>query len=323
MRALVLDERLQFRPDYPDPRPSPGEALIRVRVAGICRTDLELARGYMGFRGIPGHEFVGEVLRARDASLVGSRVVGEINCPCGACRLCRVGLGRHCPDRTVLGIQARPGAFADLVLLPEANLLVIPEDLPDEEAVFAEPLAAALEILEQVHVGPDARVAVLGDGKLGLLAAQVVARTGARTVLFGRHPEKMAVVRGAGIRTVLAGTDPELGPRPFDVVVEATGSWAGLEDARNLLRPRGVLVLKSTLAASANLNLSWLVVDEITLVGSRCGPFQPAVRLLESGAVRTRELIGGLYPFERWETAFREAAAPGAMKVLLDLRGGC
>jgi alcohol dehydrogenase len=320
MRALVLGDDVRFETDYPDPEVRKGETLIRVRLAGICRTDIELVRGYMGFRGVLGHEFVGDVVRTDRESLAGKRVVGEINCPCDVCELCRRGLGSHCSNRTVLGILGRDGAFADHLVLPDGNLHIVPDGVPDEEAVFAEPLAAALEILEQVHLQPGWRVAVLGDGKLGLLVAQVLNRTGCDITLYGHHQENMALVEDVGIRTLNAREDTQQRQRAFKVVVDATGSWEGLELARNLLRPRGLLVLKSTLAAGRDLNLSWLVVDEITLVGSRCGPFAPAIRLLASRGIRTTPLIEARFPVEQWEAAFRRATTPGAKKVLLDMQ---
>lgn len=320
MRALVFDGSLGFERDYPQPKPSEGEALIRVGLAGICRTDIELTRGYMGFRGIPGHEFVGQVVDAGVGHIVGKRVVGEINCSCGVCELCRGGLDRHCPNRTVLGILGRDGVFADFTVLPEGNLHVVPDAIADEEAVFTEPLAAALEILEQVHIAPDWRIAVLGDGKLGLLIAQVLLASGAEVAIWGHHRAKMGFLEELGARAFLAQEAVNDRAHNFDVVVEATGSWDGLELARILLRPRGTLVLKSTLAAGKDLNLSWLVIEEITVVGSRCGPFLPALRLLSQGAIRTRELIDGKYPIDRWQEAFGRATSPGTKKILLDMR---
>jgi alcohol dehydrogenase len=316
MRALLLDGSLRLDPDYPDPEPGPGEILVRVRKAGICRTDVELAEGYMSFRGIPGHEFVGEIAAGERK---GERVVGEINCPCGECPLCRRDLGRHCPDRSVLGILGRDGAFAELLTLPEGNLHTVPPSVSDEVAVFTEPLAAALEILEQVHVEPGTRTAVLGDGKLGLLAAQVLHLAGTPVTLFGRHPEKMAPLDGPGLETVTA---EEAGDRAasYDLVVEATGSWEGLEEAGRLVVPRGTIVLKSTLAAGSEFNLSPLVVNEVTVVGSRCGPFAPALRLLERGEIRTGFLLDETYRLEDWEKAFERARTRGARTVLIDMQ---
>jgi len=316
MRALLLDGTLDFVSDYPRPVPGSGEVLVRVRKAGICRTDLELAKGYMGFRGVPGHEFVGEIA---EGERKGERVVGEINCPCGNCALCRRGLGRHCPVRTVLGIQGRDGAFADFLVLPAANLHSVPESVADEVAVFTEPLAAALEILEQVHVQPEARIAVLGDGKLGLLVAQVLRLAGAPVTLVGRHPDKMAPLGHLGVETVTAGGMKDRGGS-YDLVVEATGSWEGFEEAGRLVVPRGTIVLKSTLAVGSEFNLSPLVVNEITVVGSRCGPFAPALRLLARDEIRTGFLIDEVLPLGEWKRAFERAGTPGAKKVLIDMQ---
>jgi len=320
MRALVLDGTLRFVSDYPDPKPGTGECLVGVRKAGICRTDIELTRGYMDFRGIPGHEFVGEVL-AGPPNLQRRRVVGEINCPCGRCRMCRRGLGRHCPNRTVLGIQGRDGAFAEFLVLPEDNLHPVPDSIPDAVAVFTEPLAAALEIPEQVRIEPDSGIAVLGDGKLGILVAQVLNRTGARVTIWGHHREKMAPLEPLGVETRVAGEEPVVPSGEYDLAVEATGSWDGFALARDLVRPRGTIVLKSTLAAGSEINLSTVVVNELTVVGSRCGPFAPALRLLERGEVRTDFLVDAEFPFSQWERAFERANAPGAGKILIDMQG--
>ncbi|MDA8164508.1 MAG: alcohol dehydrogenase catalytic domain-containing protein [Desulfobacteraceae bacterium] len=318
MRALVLDGGLRLAADYPRPRPAPGEALVRVLLAGICGTDLELARGYLRFRGVPGHEFVGvvEEVNGPEAGLVGRRVVGEINLGCGKCGFCRRGLGNHCPDRRVLGILSKDGAFADYLALPVANLHPVPEGVADEEAVFTEPLAAAFEVPEQLHLRPSAEVLVMGDGRLGLLLAQVLRLGGAAVTLLGRHPEKLAIAGGRGIATLLSG---ELSAgAAFETVVEATGSAAGLRQALTLVRPRGTLVLKSTVAGPPVLDPTPLVLNEITLLGSRCGPFGPALRALAARQVAVRPLIAGTYPLARAVEAF--AAAPGALKVLLDLR---
>lgn len=315
MRALHFDQTLQYLPDAPDPEPPPGEVLIRTRLAGICNTDLEIMRGYFGFVGILGHEFVGEVVRADDSpALVGQRVVGEINAYCGDCPTCRRGDPTHCPRRTTLGIAGRNGAMADYFSLPSKLLYPVPASIPDEWAVFTEPLAAACEITEQVHLRPTDRVIVLGDGKLGLLIAQVLQLTGCDLLAVGRHPEKLAILERRGIPTQLAGEAVEPGA---DVVVEATGSAAGFAAARSLIRPRGTLVIKSTFHGEVTLNLSMVVVDEITLVGSRCGPFPAALRLLEQRLVDVESLIQGSYPLEEGVAAFERAATPGVLKVLL------
>jgi threonine dehydrogenase-like Zn-dependent dehydrogenase len=317
VQALVYDgEVLQLREDYPRPVPPPGEALVRVRLAGICNTDLEIVRGYMGFRGVLGHEFVGTVEEAEDRSLIGQRVVGEINAYCGECPTCRAGRPTHCPHRTTLGIWGRDGAFAEYLTLPVRNLHKVPDTISDEEAVFTEPLAAALEILEQVHLRPTDRVVVLGDGKLGLLVAQVLALMGCDLLAVGRHREKLAILARRGIPTLL---EAEAEGLAADVVVECTGRPEGFAAARRILRPRGMLVLKSTYHGGVEADLTGLVVDEITLVGSRCGPFPPALRLLQRGLVDVQPLISAVYPLDRGMEAFARAAEPGVLKVLLQV----
>jgi threonine dehydrogenase-like Zn-dependent dehydrogenase len=316
MRALLLDEGLQVVEDYPTPEPAPGEALIHIRVAGICNTDLELAAGYQQFRGVPGHEFVGVVERAPDAeSWEGRRVVGDINATCGECTTCRAGRSTHCPNRTTLGINGRNGAFAEYLTLPVRNLHLVPTSIPDEIAVFTEPLAAACEILEQVHVRPTDRVVVLGDGKLGLLCAQVLALTGCDLTAIGRHKEKLDILTQYGVHTTL---DSDSLARSADLVVEATGRPKGYGAARRLVRPRGTIVLKSTYHGSIDADLTMAVVDEITLVGSRCGPFAPALRLLEQRLVNVIQLIQARYRLADAVTAFEHAAQRGALKVLVD-----
>ncbi len=314
MKALVYDGTLRLRDDYPLPALVPGEALVRVRLAGICNTDLEIVRGYMGFRGVLGHEFVGVVEDCADPSLIGQRVVGEINAHCGECSFCRAGMPTHCPNRTTLGIWGRDGAFAEYLTLPIRNLHIVPDEIPDEEAVFTEPLAAALEILEQVPIRPTQRVVVLGDGKLGLLVAQVLALTGCDLLVVGHHAEKLAILARREIATAREG---EVDGPPADIVVECTGRPEGFAVAKHLLRPRGTLVLKSTYHGRVEADLTSLVVDEITLVGSRCGPFPPALRLLQHRWVDVRPLIGATYPLEDGIAAFARAAEPGMLKVLL------
>ncbi len=315
MRALMLDQTLQWA-DCPAPELQPGAALIRVRMAGICNTDLELLQGYAQFRGIPGHEFVGEVVRAPDApEWEGRRVVGAINVTCGECRMCRAGYLTHCLNREALGIRKRNGAFAEYLALPVRNLYAAPEALPDDVAVFAEPLAAACEILDQVHIRPSDRVVVIGDGKLGLLCAQVLALTGCDLTLLGHHREKLDIVARAGIATALSADDLAPGA---DVVVEATGHPGGYAVARRLVRPRGVIALKSTYHDDFQADLTAVVVDEVTLIGSRCGPFPPALRLLERGLVDVRPLIHARYAFGDALAAFAHAVRPGALKILLD-----
>ncbi len=320
MRALYLDGPLSLR-DLPRPTPAAGEALIRVTLAGICNTDVELARGYMAFQGVPGHEFVGVVEAAPDPTWVGVRVVGEINAFCGDCETCYAGRPTHCPHRTTLGIAGRDGAFAEYLCLPLRNLHRVPDNVSDEQAVFTEPLAAALEILEQIHLRPTDRVIVLGDGKLGLLVAQVLAAA-ADVTAIGRHPNKLDILARQGIRVSVGGEGVAPGA---DVVVEATGNVDGFRLARRLVRPRGTLVLKSTFAGNlaSLLNgegmnfLSALVVDEIALIGSRCGPFAPALRLLADGRVDVESLIHARYPLADGLAAFNHAQQPGVLKVLV------
>jgi alcohol dehydrogenase len=290
-------------------------ALIRLLCGGICNTDLELQHGYYGFRGTPGHEFVGEVVEADDSSLLGRRVVGEINLNCGQCDWCARGLGRHCPRRTVLGIVKHPGAFSELFTLPERNLHVVPDSMPTDQAVFTEPLAAACEILDQVKIHRGAVVAVLGDGKLGLLVCQVLLAHGAQAHLFGRHREKLRIAARAGAETRLASTRSPAAA--YDWIVEATGSPQGLTEAIRMVRPRGTVILKSTVHGIVGIDTAAAVVNEITLIGSRCGRFELALRLLASGRIRVDELISERLPLHDAARAFQRAARPGTLKVLL------
>ena len=293
-----------------------GEALVRVALSGICNTDVEIVRGYAGFEGTIGHEFVGVVESALDGSLIGRRVVGEINAGCGHCPLCAAGDSRHCPNRTVLGIVGRDGAHAEFLRLPVVNLLQVPDEIADERAVFAEPLAAAWGITERAHVSAETRLAVIGDGKLGLLCAQALALTGAPTLLIGKHPEKLKIADARGIET--ATLDQVKGrEREFDVVVEASGSESGFALALALSRPRGVLVLKSTFHGSTNIDAARIVVDEISVMGSRCGRFAPALDLLKNNAVDVESLISEEYRLADGVRAMRRATEAGVIKVLL------
>ena len=313
----MLDSgRLALR-DRPTPVAGPGEALIRVAMAGVCNTDLEIARGYMGFSGVLGHELCGVIESCPDVRFIGRRVAGEINLSCGACELCARGLARHCPKRTVMGIAGKDGCFAEYVTLPMANLHLLPDELSDERACFVEPTAAAFEVLEQVMVLGRDRVAVLGDGKLGLLIAQVLESTGCALTLVGHHASKLELARNAGIETADIAS---LARKSFDVVVEATGSPSGLRAAVELVRPRGTVVLKSTYHGKVEFDAAPLVIDEITVVGSRCGPFERAIPALASGLVRPDALIEAVIPLANAASAFERAAQPGALKVLLDMR---
>lgn len=293
-----------------------AEATVRVTLSGICNTDVEIVRGYAGFEGTIGHEFVGVVESAPDESLLGRRVVGEINAGCGRCPLCLSGDARHCPERTVLGIHGRDGAHAEFLQLPVVNLLPVPDDVADEHAVFCEPLAAAFGITERVALTKETRVAVIGDGKLGLLSAQALALTGASILLIGKHPEKLRIIAKRGVETI---TLDKIGgrTREFDVVVEASGSESGFQLALDLLRPRGVLVLKSTFHGTTQVDAARIVVDEISVVGSRCGRFAPALDLLKTGAVDVGSLISEEYSLTEGVRAMKRATEPGVIKVLL------
>ena len=316
MRALFFQRRLKYRRDYPTPKRAEGEALIRVLQAGICNTDIEIVRGYMPFQGVLGHEFVGVVEEAGDKTWICKRVVGEINCPCRQCEYCRQGLGNHCPNRKVLGILGKDGAFADYLTLPLANLHELPTGISNLQAVFVEPIASAFRILEQVDIGPNDRVAVLGDGKLGLLVAQVLAGTGCELTAIGRHPEKLKTLERKKIKTLLV---QEVTHQLFDLCVECTGSPGGLEMALGLTRPTGKIVLKSTFAGGERLNLSQLVVNEVVLLGSRCGPFKRAIKALKEGAVEVDNMVAKVYNLEEAIKAFGLASRKGVLKVVLDM----
>ncbi|MBW2456441.1 MAG: alcohol dehydrogenase catalytic domain-containing protein [Deltaproteobacteria bacterium] len=315
MQALWFDGDEPAVVDRPEPERGAGYALIRPSLAGICNTDLEIVRGYLGFRGILGHELVGQVVQGPDR-WVGRRVVSEINFACGSCPMCQQGLGRHCPTRTVMGIAGQDGAFAELVAVPVANLHAVPDEVSDEHAVFAEPLAAAFEILEQLDLGPGVEVTVLGDGKLGLLCAQVVAGSGAAVLAVGHHAEHLAILRDRGIDTALLD---QWDHAARDVVVEATGTLSGFTMAVGATRPRGSVVLKSTLAAQATVDLAPLVIDEISVVGSRCGPFAPALEALATRRISVAPLVVARYPLAEGVAALERAARPGTLKVVLEM----
>ena len=315
MRAVWLENGGVEVRDVPEPERRHGFATLRLLAAGICNTDLELRRGYYGFRGTPGHEFVAEVVNADTPAWAGKRVVGEINLACKTCEWCARGIGRHCPDRTVLGIVKHPGAFADLLTLPESNLHEVPANIPTEQAVFVEPLAAACEILEQVDIPAGAPVAVLGDGKLGLLIAQVLSAHGARVHQFGRHREKLRIAEAAGVTTEIAGE--HLPKAEYGWVVDATGSPAGLRQAVTMTRPRGTVILKSTVHGEVTVDTAAVIVNEITLTGSRCGRFEPALELLAQRKVFVEPLLSASFALDRAPQAFDCAATSGMLKVLL------
>jgi threonine dehydrogenase-like Zn-dependent dehydrogenase len=317
MRALRVADGKASLADVPDPE-ARGEAIVRVTMSGICNTDLEIAGGYAGFRGTIGHEFVGVVEASGGGSLAaGTRVVGEINAGCGTCARCERGDPRHCATRTVLGIVGRDGAHADLLALPARNLIAVPASISDRAAVFVEPLAAACGVLERAPLSLGMRVAVIGDGKLGLLCARVLAAAGAAPLLVGKHERKRAFAERSGIETSTID-DARARGRIFDVVVEASGGASGFELALDLLRPQGTLVLKSTFHGATPVDAARIVVEEITVVGSRCGRFAPALDLLARGAVVVEDLISEVMPLDRAESAMQHAAAPGVLKILLD-----
>ncbi len=317
MRALVFNQSLSYQPRHPDPASSLGDTLIRVRQAGICATDLEITKGYMGFTGVLGHEFVGEVVSSSDKDLVSQRVVGEINVVCGRCDLCQSGLSNHCRNRSVLGILKHDGAFAEFIRLPAMNLHVVPKSVDDDAAVFVEPLAAAFQVLKQIKLDGRKWVTVLGDGRLGLLVAQVLRNVDCPVRVIGKHPDKLAICEKWGIRSrPLADINPR---HDQDVVIDCTGSASGFEMAMAMVRPRGTIVLKSTAAQGKPLNLAPLVIDEINVIGSRCGPFREALRALAEKSVDVVSLINRRMRLEQGVEAIEYAGRPGVLKVLLTI----
>jgi threonine dehydrogenase-like Zn-dependent dehydrogenase len=314
MRAIVLDDRVMVQESRPAPNPGDGEVLVRVRCAGICETDLQLIKGYMGFRGVLGHEFVGV---AESGPMAGRRVVGEINCACWTCATCRRGLHTHCPNRTVLGILNHDGAFADLIAVPQRNLHAVPDSLSDEIAVFTEPVAAAFQIPAQVPIRTQDRIIVLGDGRLGNLCGQVLARLSNHVLVIGKHPQKLTLLKTFGLSTALV-SEP-LDERSADIVVDCTGSETGLPTALKLVRPRGTIVLKTTVAGTQTLAWAPFVIDEVTLVGSRCGPFDQAITALENGEVNVQPLISERFDLSKGIEALERAQAKSVLKVLLNV----
>lgn len=312
MRAVLFDERLRFSDEETLRAARPDEIIVDVVKAGICETDLQLCRGYMGFKGILGHEFVGI---ARSGKFAGQRVVGEINCSCHVCELCRKGLANHCSTRTVVGILAHDGAFADQVLIPEVNLHAVPETLSDDDAVFVEPVAAACRIPQQIDLRGNERVTILGDGRLGNLCAQVLKYHGCQVSVVGKHDFKLNILRALGIDGILLeNVRPD---RSSDIVVDCTGSPSGLPLALQLVRPCGTIVQKTTVAAETTMHMAPIVIDEISLLGSRCGPFDEALRLLAAGVVQVKPLLSAEYPIEDAMKAFEHAVRKDALKVLL------
>jgi threonine dehydrogenase-like Zn-dependent dehydrogenase len=316
MRALYLDRGGPvLRRDYPDPVPAPGEIRVRMTLAGICGTDLELIRGYMGYRGVPGHEFVGIVDGGDNPALRGQRVVGEINAACGHCSSCQTGMERHCPNRTVLGILGRDGAFAEYLTLPDRNLIPLPPSISDEVAVMVEPVAAACEIFKQTALGNDEKLLVLGDGRLGAIVAGVLRAYGYNPLVGGHHRDKLARLAAMGFATAAtAALDPG-----FDTVIDCTGHPSGFPQALGLVRPRGRIILKSTAAADAPLNLAPVVINEITVIGSRCGRFAPAIKLLAEARFDPRPLISARYSLDDALDALDAAADRRNFKILLQV----
>ncbi len=317
MRALVWNGDELAVEQRPRPQIAPQEALVAVELAGVCSTDLEIARGYMGFTGTLGHEFVGRVAEG-PSEWVGRRVVSEINFGCGRCTECRAGDGRHCEHRRVLGILDADGAFAEFVRVPVANLHAVPDRVANEAAVFCEPVAAAFEILEQLPLRKGQPTTILGDGKLGLLVAQVLCDAGARVLCVGRHPENLEILSSLGIETQLLESWQGNHRNSAEVVVEATGNSTGFSLALDAVRPRGTLVLKTTLATSPEIDLSPIVIDEIHVLGSRCGPFEPALESLAQGRIQVAPLVATRIPLDRADKALARAGEPGTRKVLID-----
>lgn len=321
MRAVVFDKGLKLDKNYPKPLPQKGEALIRVSLAGICNTDYEITKGYMGYKGILGHEFVGivEDVNEADKSWIGKRVVAEISWGCDEpdCEWCAKKNYRHCPNRHTIGIWKKDGCFADYITLPTNILFEVPDNVPDEQAVFVEPLAAACEITEQLHIEPMKKVLVLGDGKLGLTTALALNAFNLDVLLVGKHQNKLDIASKQGVKTILL--DKFTPEKIYDVVVEATGTASGFETSMQLTKPRGVLVLKSTVATGKELNLAPIVIDEITVLGSRCGQFPPALRLLKNNRIDFKPFISGIYSINEAIDAFEKNKQKDTLKVLIKM----
>lgn len=320
MKALIFNGTLKLENDYLKPTPKENEVLIKTTMVGICNTDYEITKGYMGYNGVLGHEFVGIVDSVGSnvsKSLIGKRVVGEINCACNNCSWCNQGLQRHCPDRSTLGIWKKDGCFSEFFTLPKENVIEISDNIDDITATFTEPLAAAYEIIEQLHIKPDSKVAILGDGKLGLCVSMVFSALNIDYTHIGKHPEKLAISKNLGSKTKLLNELTQDDNMSYDVVVEATGSLGGFETSTKLTKPRGTLVLKSTISAKEGLNLASIVVNEITVLGSRCGQFRPILRLLEKGKIDVKPLVSGIYDVKDFEEAFEKNAQKGSLKVLV------
>ena len=320
MKALVFDNELKLDNNYPMPKIKDNEVLIKTSMVGICNTDYEITEGYMGYKGVLGHEFVGvvdSVGACVDKNLIGKRVVGEINCACNDCPYCHQNLQRHCPNRSTLGIWQKDGCFSEYFTLPKENIIEISSNIDDITATFTEPLAAAYEILEQIHIQPTDKVAILGDGKLGLSISLVFSAMNINYVHIGKHEEKLAISKNLGAKTMLLNEITDKDRKSFDVVIEATGSTGGFETSASLTKPRGTLVLKSTIVAREGLNLASIVVDEIKIQGSRCGQFKPVVKLLENKKIDVTPLVSGIYDVDDFEQAFEKNSQKGTLKVLV------
>ncbi len=320
MKALVFDNELKLDNNYPMPVVRENEVLIKTSMVGICNTDYEITKGYMGYKGVLGHEFVGVVDKVGqnvDKDLIGKRVVGEINCACNNCSYCHQNLQRHCPNRQTLGIWQKDGCFSEYFTLPKENVIEISSNIDDITATFTEPLAAAYEILEQIHIQPTDKVAILGDGKLGLSISLVFCAMNIDFVHIGKHEEKLEISKNLGAKTMLLNEITEKEKKSFDVVVEATGSTGGFETSASLVKPRGTLVLKSTIVAREGLNLASIVVDEIKIQGSRCGQFKPVVKLLENKKIDVTPLVSGIYDVDDFKSAFEKNSQKGTLKVLV------
>lgn len=320
MKALVYDEDLKLVKDYPNPVLGENEVLIKTIMAGICNTDYEITQGYMGYKGVIGHEFVGRVVDVGckvDKNLINKRVVGEINCACEECDMCHKNLQRHCPNRSTLGIYKKNGCFSEYFTLPWQNVIEISSNVDDITATFTEPLAAAMEILEQVHIKPDSKVAILGDGKLGLCISLVFSAMNINYIHIGKHKEKLQITKDLGNKVMMLDEISEKDKKSFDVVIEATGSTGGFNTSASLVKPRGILVLKSTIAAKEGLNLAGIVVDEITIVGSRCGQFKPILKILEKQKINVKPLVSAIYNVDDFEEAFKKNSQKNVIKVLV------
>ena len=320
MKALVYDEDLKLVKDYPNPVLGENEVLIKTIMAGICNTDYEITQGYMGYKGVIGHEFVGRVVDVGckvDKNLINKRVVGEINCACEECDMCHKNLQRHCPNRSTLGIYKKNGCFSEYFTLPWQNVIEISSNVDDITATFTEPLAAAMEILEQVHIKPDSKVAILGDGKLGLCISLVFSAMNINYIHIGKHKEKLQITKDLGNKVMMLDEISEKDKKSFDVVIEATGSTGGFNTSASLVKPRGILVLKSTIAAKEGLNLAGIVVDEITILGSRCGQFKPILKILEKQKINVKPLVSAVYNVDDFEEAFKKNSQKDVIKVLV------